>query len=161
MITALIGLLSPFVGAVIRLAPELMKFFDKKLERAHELAMQDKALEFEKLRGANRMQEISSEMEIAHIDAIGKAAAAQLRKTGIRWVDAVNALVRPVVTYVFVGLYCGVKICALISAMHSGDGLLLALPSIWDRDVDMGILGSILGFWFVSRVYDKRMSGAT
>jgi hypothetical protein len=156
MFTLLTGLLSPLIGALIRLAPEILKFFDKKLERAHELLMQDKALEFEKLRGAQRMAELSSEMQNTQLEAIGKAATAQLRKTGIRWVDAVNALVRPTITYFFVGLYGAVKICAIVSAMQSGNGLIVALPTVWHVDHDMPILGSIIGFWFVSRVYDKR-----
>ena len=156
MLTAIIGLLAPFVGALIRLAPELMKFFDKKLERAHELLMQDKALEFEKLRGSQRMQELSSELDRAQLEAIGKASTAQLRKTGIRWVDAVNALVRPTVTYIFLAMYCGVKVCALVAAMNGGYSFITALPAIWDVDIDGGLFGSILGFWFVSRVYDKK-----
>ena len=156
MLTALIGLLSPVLGALIRLAPEILKFFDKKLERIHELAMQDKALEFEKVRGAQRMAELSSEMEIAHLAAIGKAATAQMRKTGIRWVDALNAFVRPTITFFFVGLYGAVKVCAIISAMQSGEGLIAVLPEVWDMDNDMPILGAIIGFWFVSRVYDKK-----
>jgi len=160
MLVALIGLLSPLIGGIIRLAPEIMKFFDKKLERAHELAMQDKALEFEKMRGANRMAELGAEFQVTQLDAIGKAATSQMRKIGIRWVDAMNTLVRPIVTYIFLAMYCGVKICALITTMQEGAGFLTALPVIWNTDFDGGLFGSILGFWFVSRVYDKRMAGA-
>lgn len=156
MITAIIGLFSPLIGGLVRLAPEILKFFDKKNDRSHELAMQHMALEFEKQRGANRMAELGAEMQITQLDAIGRASAAQMRKTGIRWVDAVNALVRPLITYWFAGLYGAIKICALIHALQDGGNLLTALPAIWDSEVDTGILGSILGFWFVSRVYEKR-----
>lgn len=47
MIETLIG---GALGGLLRLAPEVLKWLDRKGERAHELAMQDKALEFEKVR---------------------------------------------------------------------------------------------------------------
>ena len=53
-------LLGGLLGGAFRLAPEVLKWFDRKGERGHELAMQDKALEFEKLRGAQRMAEIGA-----------------------------------------------------------------------------------------------------
>ena len=51
-------LLGGLLGGAFRLAPEMLKWLDRQGERNHELAMQDKALEFEKLRGAQRMEEI-------------------------------------------------------------------------------------------------------
>ena len=51
-------LLGGLLGGLFRLAPEVLKWIDRAGERRHELAMQDKALEFEKLRGAQRMAEI-------------------------------------------------------------------------------------------------------
>ena len=48
-------LLGGLLGGAFRLAPEILKWLDRKGERGHELAMQDKALEFEKIRGAQRM----------------------------------------------------------------------------------------------------------
>ena len=50
-------LLGGLMGGAFRLAPELLKWLDRKGERGHELAMQDKALEFEKLRGAQAWTE--------------------------------------------------------------------------------------------------------
>ncbi len=43
-------LLGGLLGGAFRLAPEILEWLDRKGERGHELAMQDKALEFEKLR---------------------------------------------------------------------------------------------------------------
>ena len=53
-------LLGGLLGGAFRLAPEILKWLDRKGERGHELAMQDKALEFEKRRGAQRMAEIGA-----------------------------------------------------------------------------------------------------
>ena len=74
-------LLGGLLGGAFRLAPEMLKWLDRKGERSHELAMQDKALEFEKLRGAQRMSEIGATADAAWntgaIDALREAVAAQ------------------------------------------------------------------------------------
>ena len=61
------------LGGAFRLAREILKWLDRKGERGHELAMQDKALEFEKLRGATRMAEIT-----AAADAVWNSGAVEV-----------------------------------------------------------------------------------
>lgn len=53
------------LDGAFRLAPELLKWLDRKDERGHELAMQNKVLEFEKLLGAHRMDEIGAGIDAA------------------------------------------------------------------------------------------------
>jgi len=50
-------LMGGLLGGFFRLAPEFLKALDRRSDRWHELAMQDKAIEYEKLRGPNRMAE--------------------------------------------------------------------------------------------------------
>jgi hypothetical protein len=87
-------LLGGLLGGAFRLAPEILKWLDRKGERSHELAMQDKALEFEKLRGAQRMAEIGAAADAAWntgaIDALREAVAAQGQRSGVRWADALS-----------------------------------------------------------------------
>ena len=69
-------LLGGLLGGAFRLAPEFLKWLDRKGERGHELAMQDKALEFEKVRGASRMAEIGASADAAwNTGAMGRIAA--------------------------------------------------------------------------------------
>ena len=72
-------LLGGLLGGAFRLAPEILKWMDRKGERGHELAMQDKALEFEKIRGAQRMAEIGASAEAAW----NVGAVDALREVGI------------------------------------------------------------------------------
>jgi hypothetical protein len=98
-------LLGGLLGGAFRLAPEILKWLDRKGERGHELAMQDKALEFEKLRGAQRMSEIGAGADAAWnvgaIETLREAVRTQGEKTGVRWADALSCSVRPVITYWF------------------------------------------------------------
>lgn len=49
------GILGGLFGGIFRLAPEVLKFFDKKNERQHELSMFDRQCELEKERGAQKI----------------------------------------------------------------------------------------------------------
>ena len=80
-------LLGGLLGGAFRLAPEFLKWLDRRGERGHELAMQDKALEFEKLRGAQRMTEIGAASDGAWntgaIETLRDAVRTQGEKTGV------------------------------------------------------------------------------
>jgi hypothetical protein len=151
-------LLGGLLGGVFRLAPEVLKWMDRNGERGHELAMQDKALEFEKLRGASRMAEIGASADAAWntgaIDALKDAIRTQGEKTGVRWADALSASVRPVITYWFMGLYCAAKIAAFAAALHGGAGWGAAALQVWN-EADQALWAGVLNFWFLGRVFDK------
>lgn len=151
-------LLGGLLGGAFRLAPEILKWLDRKGERGHELAMQDKALEFEKLRGAQRMVEIGASADAAWntgaIEALKEAVAAQGRPTGVRWVDALSTSVRPVITYWFMALYCAAKAAAFAAAVTAGTGSGTAILQAW-TDADQALWAGVLNFWFLGRVFDR------
>ena len=151
-------LLGGLLGGAFRLAPEILKWLDRKGERGHELVMQDKALEFEKLRGAQRMAEIGAAADAAWntgaIYALKEAVAAQGRRSGHRWVDALSASVRPVITYWFMGLYCAAKTAAFGAAVTAGAGSGEAILHAW-TDADQALWAGVLNFWFLGRVFDR------
>ena len=119
-------LLGGLLGGAFRLAPEILKWIDRQGERGHELAMQDKALEFEKIRGAQRMSEIGASAEAAWnvgaVDALRDAVRTQGENTGVRWADALSCSVRPVITYWFMAMYCAAKTAAFVAAVTAGAG---------------------------------------
>lgn len=151
-------LLGGLLGGAFRLAPEILKWLDRKGERGHELAMQDKALEFEKLRGAQRMGEIGAAADGAWntgaIDALKEAVAAQGHQSGVRWADALSASVRPVITYWFMALYCAAKTATFAAGVSAGAGWGDAILHAW-TDADQALWAGVLNFWFLGRVFDR------
>lgn len=151
-------LLGGLLGGVFRLAPEFLKWADRKGDRAHELAMQDKALEFEKLRGSQRMEEIGANADATWntgaLDALKESIKGQGEKTGVKWVDALSASVRPVLTYWFMTLYCVAKTAAFAAAVASGAGWGTAAIAAWTEE-DQALWAGVLNFWFLGRVFDK------
>ena len=151
-------LLGGLLGGVFRLAPEILKWFDRANERSHELAMQDKALEFEKLRGASRMAEIGAASDAAWnsgaIKTLREAVRAQGEKTGVRWADALSSSVRPVITYWFMALYCAAKTAAFAAAVNAGVDWGTAVLHAW-TEADQALWAGVLNFWFIGRVFDR------
>jgi hypothetical protein len=165
MIASLIGAL---LGGIFRCIPEILGFFDKKNERAHELAMQDKQMAYAKIQGEQKREEIGAQSQAdwdkGTLDALKAAIASQtvtFQKTGYALVDFLMALavfisstIRPAVTYIVVSLYCAMKICLIVSSVQAGAGLVEVATILWTEN-DQGILTGILNFWFLGRVFDK------
>jgi len=151
-------LLGGLLGGAFRLAPELLKWLDRKGERGHELSMQDKALEFEKLRGAQRMHEIGAGAEAAWnsgaVEALREAVTAQGRHSRAKWADALSISVRPVITYWFMALYCAAKTAAFVGAVDAGVDWMPAVQAAW-TDADQALWAGVLNFWFLGRVFDR------
>ena len=151
-------LLGGLLGGAFRLAPEVLKWLDRRGERGHELAMQDKALEFEKLRGAQRMSAIGAGADAAWnvgaIEALRESVAAQGQRSRVRWADALSISVRPVITYWFMALYCSAKTASLAAALNAGSGWGEAVLGAW-TPADQALLAGVLNFWFLGRVFDR------
>ncbi|MDR0477663.1 MAG: hypothetical protein LBH14_06995 [Desulfobulbaceae bacterium] len=151
-------LLGGFMGGVFRLVPELLKWLDRKNERAHELAMQDKSLEFEKARFAGQLAQIDASSQAAWdqgtLTAFTESIKAQGQVSGVKWIDALSISVRPMITYWFMLIYCLVKAGRFWMIVSSGGDPLSSLSLLWTSD-DMAIWAGLLNFWFLGRVFER------
>jgi hypothetical protein len=155
MLTSLLSLLG---GGLMRCLPELIGFFNKKADNAHELAMLEKQIELEKLSAADKLaasaQQGAMEQAIAAMTAQGEALKGQMQLTGIRFVDALNMLVRPITTYYFLAMF-GIYKASLLMAAVQQTSMWQAIISVYTAD-DAAMLSGILSFWFVGRVFEKK-----
>ena len=151
------GLLGSLFGGLFRLAPEVLKFFDKNNDRKHELKMFEIQTSIEKQRGEYRLEERYVDHSVQQLQAIQEAFKEQgeTAKASYPWVSALSALVRPVITYVLFGLYVTLKLCTITYAMSMGAGWHEVLQQNWSQD-DFAMLNMILTFWFVGRSIEKR-----
>ena len=149
-------LLGGVFGGVLRLAPELFKLFDKKNERAHELRMLEAEMEFAKIKSEIAMRQADVQLQTADLDAMVAAIQEQssTAKAAGSLVAAISALVRPTVTYMFLGLYAAVKVAAYLIAIEQGGNWKEVLTTMWGSD-DLAVFNMIISFWFVGRVYER------
>ena len=132
---------------------------DKKNERVHEKDMFNLQLAADAQKSKEQLAAIDAQAAGAQftssLDALKEALKGQATQTGVKFVDAINALVRPGVTYVVFGMWCVVKVNALVS-LSAGNDVTHAI-SIWWTDADQAMLAYILNFWFLGRVFDKAL----
>jgi len=150
------GILGSLFGGLFRLAPELLKLMDKKDERKHELSMMDKQLEFEKLKGSIKLEEKYADFSTQELQVIQKAFEEQssTASNSYKWVAALSALVRPMVTYVLFGMYVAFKAAMMSYAFSSGVPWVTVMQQAWSPD-DFAMLNATLTFWFISRSIER------
>ena len=150
------GLFGSLIGGLFRLAPEVLKFLDKKNERAHELNMFRLQTDLEKLRGEFKVEEKYVDYSIQQLDSI-KSAFQEQTKTALSagpFVAAVSALVRPGITWALFGMYAAVKAAALVIAFQTGAHWAEVVTKVWDED-DFGLFTMVVSFWYVGRAIEK------
>ena len=151
------GLLGSIFGGLFRLAPEVLKFLDKKNERAHELQMFTLQTDLEKMRGEFKMEEKYVDYSTQQLDTI-KAAfqeQAETAKAAGWFVAGISALVRPGITWALFFMYAAVKAAALAMAFQAGGSWVEVITKVWVED-DIAMFNMCLTFWFVGRSIEKR-----
>lgn len=156
MIETLIGTL---FGGLFRMAPEVLKWLDRKDERGHELAMFDKQLEADRLKGDQQLAQINAQADAsigaAEIQAIIEATKAQGAQTGIKWVDAFNAVIRPLLALQWlIVLWPAVVVAGFALAVQHGTDPLVALRAAFGVD-EKALAASVASFWLVDRSLRK------
>lgn len=152
----ILTILGGLMGGVFRILPEVLKLFDRVNERKHELELLKAEMEFAKIRGEIMMKQAEAAMTVAELDAMSEAIKeqGQTARAAGKFVAALSALVRPIVTYWFVGFYSFVKMLTISLALEQNANWKEVIVTSWNAD-DMAILMMILTFWFVGRIWDK------
>jgi hypothetical protein len=150
------GLLGSIFGGLFRLAPEILKFLDKKNERQHELSMFQLQTDLEKMRGEFRVEEKYVDYSVQQLDTIKSAfqEQAETAKAAGWFVAGISALVRPGITWAIFGMYAAVKAAALVMAFQTGAAWTEVVTKCWDED-DFGLFTMVISFWFVGRSIEK------
>jgi hypothetical protein len=155
----LIGVLG---GGLFRLAPLLFDFLKRKQDNGHELSLLQLNLDLEKQRGLNREAEIreigaaGEQMAWAQglVEALKNATPAPIVDQGSWWLNFLNGInvsVRPFLTYWWcIVLHTGNKLLLTYIAISEKTPIKELSPIIY-TDFDRGVVGSIIGFWFVDR----------
>lgn len=163
-------LLGVIVGGIFRLAPTVLDLFHKGQDNTHELAMLDKQIELAKVNSENKRQEIadqtaadisrdaaaaSNAVDVEYAKGLLEALKGQSSSTGVAWVDAFNASVRPALTYWWcIVTYTAAKIVYGVVAFQTHRPL-SDFAGILLTDFDRQVVASIIGFWFVDRALRK------
>lgn len=159
MLTTLLSLFGGGLGGVLRLLPEVFKLFTEKRDRDHEYRMTQLQLEIDQARAQQGIDLVHAQgamaLESGEMQAYVEAIKAQGQVTGVAWADALNATVRPIITYWWMLLFTVYKIATIVAACLAWTSLDDFITKLWTAQ-DAGILAMLLGFWFVDRSIRKQ-----
>ncbi len=151
------GLLGSIFGGLFRLAPEVLKWLDRKDERGHELKMFEQQCQLEAQRGSQKLQEIGAQrdmaVDVATMDAFKAAIESQtdMAKAAPQWVAALSASVRPVVTYALIGTYLLLQIGMAINAGSVAEASRLVITPDF-----VSLVSGTFNYWLLNRTLENR-----
>jgi hypothetical protein len=148
----MLALLSPFFGILGSLLPSIVRIFERKQEIKYELELTKI-----KLDAAERQADLNFNIEMVKADANLRQSALDHDKSidGGKFINALRASIRPVITYTFFFLFCAVKIAAAYVMLSTGQSVPEMLKAVWDIET-MSLFSTIIAFWFGSRVIEKQ-----
>jgi hypothetical protein len=155
------GLLGSIFGGIFRMAPEVLKWLDKKNERAHELNMFARQCDLEQMRGQMKLAEIGAQREAAIdvgvMDAFQSAIEQQatMVKAVGGWVASLSASVRPVVTYWVLFVWSFIHVWFAWNAWLAGAPAVEVFKTMMTPDFS-ALLSGTINYWFLDRTLSKR-----
>ena len=149
---AILSLLSPLFGILGSLLPSVVKIFERKQEIKYELDMAKITAEAGKYTA-----EVQYDIEAIKANSVERQSLYDHDKSldGGKFINALRASIRPVVTYTFFFLFCAVKVAAASVMIQQGASMPEMLNAVWDVET-MSLFSTIIAFWFGSRVIEKQ-----
>lgn len=174
----MLSILSAILGFAAPFLPELLKYFTRSQDNAHELAMMKLQLEAKAQEHLYRMEEIDVQGDISEavelhkpMSSFGVQLLDAARGQGLSGLamypvfylfaimDFMSGMVRPAVTYAAFGFYMAVKWAQLTIAQTGGYDLSVALLQVWSQE-DLAIVVLVLSYWFGQRSAKAAFGGS-
>ena len=146
----MITLLGSLLGFGTSFLPEILNYFKAGQDHKHNLERMSLEMDMMTKRNELKLNIIDKQAEIKETEGLYKHDSMDAGG----FINALRGSVRPVITYVFFGLFVAIKVTALISLMDAGNDLGRSLSLIWD-DSTSGLFAAIISFWFGGRAVSK------
>jgi hypothetical protein len=155
-------ILATIVGLLGSIVPDVFKQFQDRRDKAHELALAQLQVEQQKQGHVQRLEEINTQADVAEMMSLADRLP---KRSGVRWIDGMNGMVRPVVAFWFMALYTFSKVGLFVSMIQSDPALpwlmkdwTQAAVLLWGAE-DQAIFAAIISFYFGSRAMQRTREG--
>jgi beta-xylosidase len=161
----MLSILSSILGFATAGLPNILGFFQQRGDQKHEREMaqlQNAQALLMAEKGFVAQEKIAAiELEGTYAETYAQERQAlydhdkKLVESASPTVRNWNAMVRPVVAFIFVGELVLINFVTLFWAMSSGVDFVTASDTVFSTD-EMAIVASIIGFYFGSRTWEKK-----
>ena len=149
----MITLLGSLLGFSTSIIPEILGFFKQGQANKQELVMLEAKAKYAQALSSMKLEELDAKADIVETEKLYEHDMALAAHGG--WVVSLQASVRPVITYLFMGTFIAVEVGLVYSLITNQNvDWPTALESAFG-DEEMGLLSCIISFWFGNRAMSK------
>ena len=159
------SILSSILGFATAGLPSILGFFQQKGDQSHEREMarlqNEQALLMAEKGFVSQEKIAAIELEGTYAETFAQERQAlyehdaKIVHDAAPWVRTLNAAVRPIVAFTFVALLLFVDVAGCIWAVKTVGFSRESMDVIFSSD-EMAIVGSIIGFYFGARTWEKK-----
>ena len=149
----MLPLLGSLLGFGTSIVPEILGYFKQSQANKQEILMLEAKAQYAAQLSTLKLQELDAEADIEETKGLYAHDTALAARGG--WVVGLQASVRPVVTYLFMGAFLAVKGGMVYSLIFmQGVDWTSALDVTWDAETQ-ALFSAIMSFWFGNRAMSK------
>jgi hypothetical protein len=146
----MLSLVGSLLGFGTSFLPTLLGFFEQGQKNRHQLKLLEAQAKHAEFLSQLKLQELDAAADVEESRSIYEHAAELARSNKSSFISALQASVRPVVTYFFFILFATIKGLAVYVAVQEGDDVTQAILNSWDEETKI-LFSTVISFWFGQR----------
>ena len=150
----MLSLFGSLLGFGTSFLPTLLGFFEQGQKNRHQLKLLEAQAKHAEVLSQLKLEELDAAADVEESRSIYEHAAQLARSNKSSFISALQASVRPVVTYFFFILFATIKGLAVYVAVQEGDDVTQAILNSWDEETAI-LFSTVISFWFGGRAMRK------
>jgi|TARA_R110000796_G_scaffold101872_1_gene210658 hypothetical protein len=150
----MLSLFGSLLGFGTSFLPSILGFFEKGQSNKHDLRMLEAKAKYADTLSKLKVQELDAKADVEESRSIYLHASEVAKNNKSSFISALQASVRPVITYFFFILFGTIKGLAVYVAVKEGDDVSQAILNSWDQETAI-LFSTVISFWFGGRAMRK------
>jgi hypothetical protein len=150
----MLSLLGSLLGFGTSFLPNILGFMEKGQSNKHELRLLEAKAKHAEVLSKLKVEELDAKADVEEARSIYMHASEIAKNNKSSFISALQASVRPVITYFFFILFATIKGLAVYVAVQEGDDVSQAILNSWDQETAI-LFSTVVSFWFGGRAMRK------
>jgi len=146
----MLSLFGSLLGFGTSFLPSILSFLEQGQKNRHQLKLLDAQAKHAEVLSKLKVEELDAQADVSEAENIYKHATELAKANKSSFVSALQASVRPVITYFFFVVFGLIKGLAVYVAIQEGDNAYQAILNSWDEESKI-LFSTIISFWFGQR----------
>jgi hypothetical protein len=150
----MLSLFGSLLGFGTSFLPNILGFMEKGQSNKHELRLLEAKAKHAEVLSKLKVEELDAKADVEESRSIYMHASEIAKNNKSSFISALQASVRPVITYFFFILFATIKGLAVYVAVKEGDDVSQAILNSWDQETAI-LFSTVVSFWFGGRAMRK------